>query len=114
MAERIRFYLDDNISRAVTAALRQRGIDVFTAQEVDMLGTTDDQHLAFAAAQRCVIITQNIDGLQWHVSGMWHKGIVYASPDASVDEMVHGLTLIHTSLSAEDMVSHVEFIPKHA
>lgn len=114
MAERIKFYLDENISRAVTEALRQRGIDVFTAQQEDMLETTDDQHLAFAVAQRCVIITQNIDGLRWHVSGMWHKGIVYASPDASVDEMVHGLALIYASLSAEDMVGHVEFIPKHA
>ena len=114
MTGRITFYMDENIARGVTDALRQKGVDVFTAQEADMLGTTDDQHLAFAAAERRVVCTQNIDSLRWHASGMWHKGIVYASPGASLDEMVRGLMSIYEFLTAEDMVGHVEFIPNHA
>ena len=114
MPEPIKYYMDENIAREVTAALRRSGVDVFTAQEADMLGTTDDQHIAFAAAQRWVICSSNVDSLNWHIQGMWHKGIVYAPPDALPDDIVRCLLLIYERLSAEDMIAHVEFVPPHA
>jgi hypothetical protein len=110
MSDRIQFYMDENVPRAVTEALRQKGVDVYTAQDADMLDTTDDQHLAFAASQRRVVFTQNVDCLRWHENGMWHKGIVYASPKADIDTIVRRLLLIYDFLSADDMIAHVEFI----
>jgi hypothetical protein len=37
MAERIKFYMDEHVPRAVTDGLRRRGVDVLTTQEADML-----------------------------------------------------------------------------
>ncbi len=108
--EPVRFYMDENVPRPVTDALRQAGVDVLTAQDVDMLGTTDDQHLAFAASQRRVMFTQNVDCLRWHENGMFHKGIIYASPRLTVTDMVTGLLRIYNGLRASEMVSHVEFV----
>ncbi len=110
MPEPIKYYIDENIPREVSEALRRNGVDVFTAQEADMLGTTDDQHIAFAAAQRRVICSSNVDSLDWHSRGMWHKGIVYAPPDALPDDIVRCLLRIHEQLSAADMIAHVEFV----
>ena len=46
MGQRIRFYTDEHVARAVVRGLRQRGVDVLTAPEAGMLGASDEEHLA--------------------------------------------------------------------
>jgi hypothetical protein len=48
MAERIKFYMDEHVPRAVTEGLRRRGVDVLTTQEAAMLEADDEQHVALA------------------------------------------------------------------
>lgn len=38
MAERVRFYTDEHVPRAVVEGLRRRGVDVLTVAEADMPG----------------------------------------------------------------------------
>ena len=59
MPDPIRFALDEHIAPAVAAGLRRRGVDVTTSQEVDLLGASDEQQLAHAAASRRVFVTQD-------------------------------------------------------
>ncbi len=44
MSDRIRFYMDQHVPRAVTLGLRRRGVDVLTTQEAAMIEADDDQH----------------------------------------------------------------------
>ena len=42
---KIRFYLDEHVSRAVTVGLRRRGLDVLTVQEELIAGVTSTEEL---------------------------------------------------------------------
>jgi hypothetical protein len=39
---KIRYYVDKHVSRAVVRGLRQRGVDVLSVPEADMLGAFED------------------------------------------------------------------------
>ncbi len=110
MAERIQFYLDEHVPRAVTEGLRRRGVDVLTAREAGMLQAKDEQHLAFALSEGRVIVTQDADFLRLHAAGRPHAGIVYVPQQTAVGTIVRGLMLIYDILSPEDMANHVEFL----
>ena len=62
MAE-VRYYTDEHVSRAIIRGLRNRGINVLTAQRAMMLGASDDAHLAFAQRENRVLFTQDADFL---------------------------------------------------
>ncbi len=48
MAEPIKFYMDEQVPRAVTEGLRRRGVDVLRAQEAGMLEADDTiSHVEF-------------------------------------------------------------------
>jgi predicted nuclease of predicted toxin-antitoxin system len=110
VAERIQFYLDEHVPRAVTEGLRRRGVDVLTAREAGMLQAKDEQHLAFALSEGRVIVTQDADFLRLHTAGRPHAGIVYVPQQTAVGTIVRGLMLIYDILSPEAMTNHVEFL----
>lgn len=74
MAERVNFYLDEHVPRAVASGLRRRGVDVLTLQEAGMLEAEDEAHLALATQQGRVIFTQDADFLRLHATGIEHAG----------------------------------------
>ena len=49
MAGQIRFYTDENVSRAVIDGLRRLGVDIVSVPEMGMLERSDDEHLELAA-----------------------------------------------------------------
>lgn len=55
----IKFYMDEHVHPGVTKALRQRDVDVLTAQQAGNLNVDDEEHLQFAASQGRVIFTQD-------------------------------------------------------
>ncbi|MFN8473418.1 MAG: DUF5615 family PIN-like protein [Anaerolineae bacterium] len=110
MAQRIRFYTDEHVAKAVIRGLRQRGIDVLTVPEAQMLGASDEEQVARARAEGRVIFTQDDDFLRLHAAGIEHAGIVYAPQSASVGEVIRGLMLVFQVLDAEDITGQVEFL----
>ncbi|RME90970.1 MAG: hypothetical protein D6770_01375 [Anaerolineae bacterium] len=102
--------MDEHVPTAVSKGLRRRGVDVLTSQEAKMLSVPDREHLAFAANQSRVVVTQDADFLRLHARGAPHSGIVYAHQGMSVSRMIQGLMLLHQVLEPEDMVNHVEFL----
>ena len=107
---KIKLYTDEHVPPAVPKGLRQRGVDALTAQEADMLGAEDAEHLRWATAQSRVIFSQDQDFLRLHAAGVSHSGIVYAPQQTSIGAMMRGLMLIYDVLDSEEMVNHVEFI----
>ncbi|UFP92789.1 DUF5615 family PIN-like protein [Gloeobacter morelensis] len=111
MSRTIRFHLDENVSNAVAAGLRQRGVDTTTSVEVDLISAPDAVQLEFSLTQSRVIFTHDTDFLRLHRDGIEHAGIVYCQKDRkTVGELVRGLILIWELLDLQDMRGQVEFI----
>jgi hypothetical protein len=76
------FYFDeDSMDEDVIGPLRRRGVDVETTQEASMLERSDEEQLAYAAAQNRVVVTSNAgDFARLHrdalSSGQSHAGII--------------------------------------
>ncbi len=75
-----------------------------------MLGASDEEQLALAVSQGRVIITQDDDFLRLHARGINHKGIVSASQQTSIGDIVRGLMILWHVLSVSEMQNHVEFL----
>jgi uncharacterized protein with PIN domain len=110
MTEKIKFYTDENVPNAVARGLRLRGIDVLTTNEADLLGASDEEHLALALRDGRVILTQDADFLRLHAGGVDHAGIAYARQQLSIGDLIRGLILIYQVLDADDMKNHIEFL----
>ena len=110
MADRIKFYMDEHVPKAVTEGLRRRGVDVMTVQALGLLAAIDARHLERAAQDGRVVFTQDADFLRLHASGFPHRSIVYAHQQTSISHMLRSLMLLHDLLTPEDMVLHVEFL----
>lgn len=110
MSERVRFYADEHVSRAVVNGLRQRGVDVLTVSEAGLLGKSDEDQLAFARREGRVLYTQDADFLRLHSSGTDHAGIVYAPQSTPIGDAIRGLVLVAELLGVNDMKGHVEFL----
>ena len=97
MGQDITFYTDECVAKAVVRGLQQRGVDVLTVPEAGMLGATDERQ-------------QDDDFLRLHAAGAEHAGIVYASQQMFIGDIISGLMLIYQVLDAADMVGHVEYL----
>ena len=107
---------EDSQDHLLVAALRNRGIDVLTAHEADMLGEDDEQQLEYAAEQRRVIYSFNVGDFcrlhsEWLTEGRSHAGIfVGDQQEYSVGEQMRRLIRLVNTLSAEEMQSRLEFL----
>ncbi|CAN5750191.1 hypothetical protein BH24ACT22_BH24ACT22_10060 [soil metagenome] len=110
MTDRIKFYTDEHVSKALVNGLRQRGVDVLTVVEADMLGASDEEHLVYARREERVMFSQDDDFLRLHAAGANHVGLVYTRQQTSIGEVILGLMLVHELMTPEDMRGHVEFI----
>jgi hypothetical protein len=59
MADLPRLYLDEDVSVIVGELLRARGYDSVSTRDVNQLGATDEDQLAFAAGAERVLVTHN-------------------------------------------------------
>ena len=96
---------------AIANGLRQRGIDVTTTVDADLIDAEDEEHLAFAVSQGRIVVTQDADFLRLHGAGKAHAGIAYfAQGSRTLGEVIAHLTLMHDCLAAEDMRGKVEYL----
>lgn len=111
MATAIRFHLDEHIAHAVAHGLRLREIDVTTTADADLIGASDEDHLAFASADSRVIVTNDPDYLRLHNAGTDHAGIVFCVRDnTDVGEIVRFLCLVHDALTPAEMVGEIQYL----
>lgn len=100
MTDRIKFYTDEHVSKALVKGLRQRGVDVLTVVEAGMLGVSDEEHLAYAKRRERVLFSQDDDFLRLHAAGATHAGLVYARQQIPLGEAILGLMLVHEHKAA--------------
>lgn len=107
---KIRFYTDENVSKAVINGLRQRGADVLSAKDAGLLRATDDEHLARSRAENRVLFTHDEDFLKYDLAAENHPGVVFADQRMPVGEIIFGLMLIHAALEPAEMFAQVEYL----
>jgi len=104
------------MDRALVRALRARAVDVTTALEADLIETSDERHLEFAASEGRVLYTFNVaDFYHLHTlyaeRGKHHAGMVLSQQqEYSVGEQMRRLLRLINDLSAEEMKDRVEFL----
>ena len=103
-------YTDENVARAVINGLRQRGVDVLSVPETNLLGASDEEQLEFALEQGRVIFTHDDDFLRLAATGTKHAGMVYGSQQLPLGASIRSLMLIYEVLTAEEMQNQLEFL----
>ncbi len=81
----MKFYLDEDLSPRVVAALREKGIDAESAHEAGNLQISDREQLAYAAERKRCLVTRNARHYVLLASeainqGRPHSGILLCSP----------------------------------
>ncbi len=112
----LRLYMDVNVRRALTEALRLRGVDVLTAQEDGTGELRDAEHLDRATALGRVIFTHDKDFMreaaQRQQRGESFTGIIYAHQvEVSLGQCFQDLLLITQAGQPEDMLNRLEYLP---
>lgn len=77
----VKLYLDEDVDPLLAVVLRNRGHDVVTTQEANMLSSSDDAQLKFAISQGRVLFTHNVKHFPklaevYAASGKPHPGII--------------------------------------
>lgn len=110
MNDPIRFYLDEQMSKAVAIGMRNRGMDVVMANDVGMRGAKDIEHLTKARQLNRVIVTKDSDFLRLHAKQIPHSGIIYLPRDTSIGETIRRLTLIFQQMTASDFKNTLKYL----
>lgn len=107
----VRFHLDEHISAQIAAGLRRRKIDVTSATDAALTGSSDSEQLAYANETGRVMVTQDQDFLRLHADGVQHCGIAFCAPGPiAIGSLLRRLILIHDVLLPEEMHNRVEFL----
>ena len=61
MRDPLRFLLDEDLPPRVAVIARTFGVDVVSVHEIGRIGLSDEDQLAFAAAESRVLVTRNRD-----------------------------------------------------
>jgi hypothetical protein len=74
----VRFLLDEHVDHAIALALGSRGVDAITVVEAGLLSADDLRSiLPLAYSQSRVLVTRDVDFLEFHHRGFSHAGIVF-------------------------------------
>jgi hypothetical protein len=83
----LRLLSDEHYSTEIAIQLRAAGHDAQAVLELGMTGTADEALLAFAAAQRRALLTNNVRdfariAVAWAQSGQEHHGLLFTSDES--------------------------------
>ena len=109
-------YIDVHVPAAITAGLRQRGIDVLTCQDDGTIRLADAEVLARATQLGRILFTQDDDFLQ--IASMWQSGqriffgVIYCHQlAAGIGQIINDLALIADAMDSEELGRGVVYLP---
>ncbi|WP_197530392.1 DUF5615 family PIN-like protein [Bythopirellula polymerisocia] len=106
----IRYLLDENVPHAIAHGLRQRGVEVVTASDVELLSVDDELIVEYAVTEGYVVFTQDDDFLRIHSKGEKHAGIVYSKQGKrTLGEIIRYLKLLAEVLESDEFQGQLEY-----
>ena len=109
----IRLYMDeDAMDRQLVQALRARGVDVITVEDLETTGITDDEQLILATVEGRVLYTFNVGDFSrlhniYMAEARTHAGIVIGTQQQySVGQQLRAILKLIATVSAEEMTNH--------
>jgi hypothetical protein len=109
---------DEHFPHAIVAEVRAfgRDVDFLTVHDLGLEGTPDPQLLEWAAAQRRVIVSYDVNTLigfatQRVSSQLPMAGLVIGFEDLPVGKLVEDLAIISVCGNPEDLQDEVLFLP---
>ena len=115
--EKIRLYIDEDLSDRLAVALRSRGFDVISAHEVGMRGKSDKEQLDYASKHNRVILTRNVRHFvtlqrDFYKNELFHKGIV-VTDYLPLKELVRRITKFLNENRPEEMDNHLDWLQNY-
>lgn len=112
----IKFYFDQNVSKAVADGLRLRGIDVLTAFEDATHHLQDVELLDRATQLGRILVTHDhhfaVEARRRQEAGISFAGIIYARAwFIPIGVLVRDLELIAQVMESEELVNRIEYLP---
>ena len=110
----IRLYLDEDVHKRVSSALRLRGFDVVSAHEIGRWGLSDEEQMMYATAEERAILTFNTTDFlllhrDWRQRGKEHYGMI-VSDQHPVGEIVRRLLNLLHRVPADEMRNEIRWI----
>lgn len=109
--QHIRYHCDENVSNAIIAGLRRRGIDVSTTVEAQLMRANDPTQIDFATREGRVFVTSD-RRIQLALRGRAsHWGVlIIRNCRKLIGHNVNSLTQVHRNKTAHDRVDQVLFV----
>ena len=115
----MKLYLDEDISPKVAVILRKKGVDAFSAHEADMLQSSDEEQLTFAASEGRAMVTRNRDDfitltVQFFEDFKPHKGLIivpHTEPGSEFNKLAALLVKIYKKFPKGLEPYTIEFLP---
>lgn len=115
--EKIRLYIDEDLSDRIAVALRSKGFDVISAHEVNMRGKTDKEQLEYAIKHNRTILTRNIKHFinlqkEYHKNGLSHNGLL-VTDYLPLKELIRRLTIFLNEKNLPDIDNTLEWLQNY-
>lgn len=109
-----RLLLDENVHERLAEALRQRGFDAVTANEVGRKGRPDSEQLEFAISQGRALLTFNVVdyerlAIEYFQKNREHFGII-VSPQRDFRYLVRKVLKLLQERQAEDLKNQLIYL----
>ncbi len=112
-----KIYIDeDAMDSDLVSALRSRGVAVITVLDAGLVEKPDEEQLAFATNNGCVLYTFNISDFyrlhtQWLTAGRAHAGTILAPQQRfSVGEQLRRILRLRANATGTTMRGQAEFL----
>jgi len=110
-----RLYFDEDAGARLAAALRQRGYDVETTGDADLLEASDEEQLAYAVSRQRALVTHNIrhfPGVHatWIEAGHEHWDIIILIGHSAIGAWLRRMETLLNRLSTEELQNRSLFL----
>lgn len=115
--EKIRLYIDEDLSDRIAIALRSKGFDAISAHEVNMRGKTDKEQLEYARKHNRIILTRNIKHFvnlqrEYYKKGLPHNGIL-VTDYLPLRELIKRLTKFLNEKNFSDISNTLDWLQNY-
>jgi predicted nuclease of predicted toxin-antitoxin system len=107
MAQKISFYFDEHMPRAVAQGLMSRDLQVIMAIDVGMEGKSDDEHLRYATEHETVLVTRDKPFAGRTLLHTDHTGLICWTGEKDIGGMVRRLSEFAEQYTSEQVKRQV-------